>query len=31
MQYPKYSEIWQEKMNEFIENIKTDDEFAKKW
>ncbi len=30
-EFPKYSEKWQEKMSEFIENIKNDDEFAKKW
>lgn len=29
--YPKYSEKWTEKMWEFIENIKNDNEFAKKW
>lgn len=29
--YPKYSTIWSEKMEEFIENIKNDNEFAKKW
>ncbi|MFT4312852.1 MAG: thymidylate synthase [Candidatus Woesearchaeota archaeon] len=29
--YPKYSDSWKEKMQEFVENIKTDDEFAQKW
>lgn len=29
--YPKYSDEWKEKLNEFIENIKNDSEFAKKW
>lgn len=26
-----YSEEWQEEMKKFIENVKNDDEFAKKW
>lgn len=30
-EYPMYSEQWQGKMQEFIETIKTDDEFALKW
>ncbi len=30
-EFPKYSEQWHGKMKEYIENIKTDDEFAKKW
>ena len=29
--YPKYSKEWLEKMAEYIEKIKTDDQFAKKW
>ena len=29
--YPRYSEIWQEKMKEFVESIKTDDLFAKEY
>ena len=29
--FPKYSSLWSEKMWEFIENIKNDEEFAKKW
>ncbi len=29
--YPRYSEAWTAKMNEFVENIKKDDAFAKKW
>ena len=29
--YPKYSDEWKDKLNEFVENIKEDDEFAKKW
>ncbi len=29
--FPKYSPEWQEKMQEFIENIKNDEKFAKKW
>jgi thymidylate synthase len=28
--YPRYSDVWKDKKKEFIENIKTDDEFAKK-
>ena len=30
-EFPKYTEKWSEKMTEFIEKIKNDDEFAKKW
>lgn len=30
-EFPKYSEQWHGKMKEYIENVKTDDEFAKKW
>jgi thymidylate synthase len=30
-QYPKYTPAWEEKLKEFIENVKSDDEFAKKW
>lgn len=30
-EYPMYSTEWSEKMEEFIENIKNDDEFARKW
>lgn len=30
-EYPKYSPEWTEKMNEFIQMIKTDESFAKKW
>ncbi len=30
-QYPTYSEEWKAKMKEFIEQVKTDDEFAAKW
>jgi len=29
--YPRYSESWKVKMDEFVENIKKDDVFAKKW
>src|SRR3989338_5783457 len=29
--YPKYSEEWKQHMKEFIEKIKTDDAFYKKW
>lgn len=29
--FPKYSDSWLEKKNEFIENIKNDDAFANKW
>ncbi len=29
--FPRYSEEWTEKKKEFIENIKADPEFAKKW
>lgn len=29
--YPMYSDEWQAKKKEFIENIKSDQEFAKKW
>lgn len=27
--YPRYSEIWQQKLQEFVERMKTDNEFAK--
>ena len=30
-QFPMYSEEWKAKMAEFIEQIKNDEEFAKKW
>ncbi|PSO44545.1 MAG: thymidylate synthase [Parcubacteria group bacterium SW_4_49_11] len=30
-QYPKYSEDWQKKKQEFIANLKEDAEFARKW
>ena len=29
--FPKYSPEWSEKLQEFIENIKNDADFAKKW
>lgn len=29
--YPKYSSEWKVKMKEFVEQVKVDDEFAKKW
>lgn len=29
--YPKYSSEWKAKMKEFVEQVKVDDEFAKKW
>ncbi len=29
--YPRYSDAWKAKMDEFVENIKKDDAFAKKW
>jgi len=29
--YPRYSEEWTAHLAEFVEKIKTDDEFAKKW
>lgn len=29
--YPKYTPEWEEKMKEFVESIKNDDDFAKKW
>lgn len=29
--YPKYSTEWKAKMKEFVEQVKVDDEFAKKW
>lgn len=29
--YPRYSEKWHKKMEEFIEKVKNDDEFAQKW
>lgn len=30
-QYPKYSEGWNEKLKEFVENVKNDADFAQKW
>ncbi len=30
-QYPMYSDAWHEKMKKFVEQIKTDDAFAKQW
>ncbi|PIN73487.1 thymidylate synthase [Candidatus Woesearchaeota archaeon CG10_big_fil_rev_8_21_14_0_10_45_16] len=30
-QYPQYSEAWTQKMAEFVENVKNDEEFAKRW
>lgn len=29
--YPKYTKEWEEKMQEFVDNIKSDDNFAKQW
>ncbi len=29
--YPKYSEAWKARMKEYLEQIKTNEEFAKKW
>lgn len=29
--YPKYTEEWKEKLKEFVEAIKNDNDFAKKW
>ncbi len=29
--YPRYSEIWKEKLKEFVEQMKTDDAFAKEY
>lgn len=29
--YPKYTEEWREKLKEFVEAIKNDNDFAKKW
>jgi len=29
--YEKYSDIWYEKLDEFVEKVKIDDDFAKKW
>lgn len=29
--YPKYTEGWEAKMNEYIDNIKNDEKFAKQW
>lgn len=29
--FPRYSDVWKEEMGRFIEQIKTDAEFAKKW
>ncbi len=30
-EFPRYSDSWKDKMKEFVENVKTDDDFAKKW
>jgi thymidylate synthase len=30
-EFPKYSPQWQEKMKEYVEKIRTDEDFAKKW
>ncbi len=30
-QYPMYSDAWKEQMTEFVERVKEDDEFAKRW
>jgi thymidylate synthase len=30
-QYPKYSETWKTKLREFIEQVKTDEAFARQW
>ncbi|MCH8519262.1 MAG: thymidylate synthase [Nanoarchaeota archaeon] len=30
-EFLKYSEKWHEKLKEFVENVKEDEEFAKKW
>jgi len=29
--YPRYSDVWKEELKNFINNIKTNEEFAKKW
>ncbi len=29
--FPRYSDAWKEEMAKFVERVKTDDEFAKKW
>ncbi len=29
--YPKYSEAWKEKMKEFVERVRTDEDFARQW
>ncbi|MCB9273534.1 MAG: thymidylate synthase [Lewinellaceae bacterium] len=29
--YPKYTEAWKGKMKEFVERVKTDDDFARQW
>src|SRR3989338_4674702 len=29
--YPRYSDVWKEKLAEFVEKVKTDDAFAKEW
>ncbi|HLB50981.1 MAG TPA: thymidylate synthase [Patescibacteria group bacterium] len=29
--FPKYTPQWEEKMQEFVENVRTDDVFAKQW
>ena len=31
VQYPRYSDIWKQKLEEFVQNMKTDDHFAKHW
>ncbi len=31
LDFPRYSEEWSKKLEEFIENIKNDEDFAKKW
>lgn len=30
-QYPKYGQAWREKMKDFVEQIKTDEDFAARW
>jgi thymidylate synthase len=30
-QYPKYSEAWKEKLRAFVEQLKTDEAFARQW
>lgn len=29
--YPRYSDVWKEELKNFVNNIKMDEEFAKKW